>query len=72
LSEGHKDLGEAVATEEGCQVDLSWLAGREVVAASSGLDKLVITFRDGQTLSIQASVWKGAAFLAFTPWKAPS
>lgn len=55
----------------GCQVDWSWLSGREIASASSTLDKLVITFVDGETLTIQASLWKGQAFLAFSPWKAP-
>lgn len=56
--------------EAGCRVDWSWLEGRDVMSATSTLDKLIITFGDGQTLTVQASLWKGQAFLAFTPWKA--
>ncbi len=61
---------ESEATDAGCLVDWSWLEGREVASATSSLEKLVITFRDGETLTIQASSWKGKPFLAFTPWKA--
>ena len=60
----------ATPTDAGCQVDWSWLEGREIASATSSLEKLIITFRDGQTLAVQASSWKGKAFLAFTPWKA--
>lgn len=56
-------------TAGGCQVNWSWLAGREIASAESTLDKIVITFADGETLKIQASLWKGQAFLAFSPWK---
>ena len=57
-------------TDSGCQVDWSWVEGRQIASATSTLDKLIITFRDGETLTVQASLWKGQAFLAFTPWKA--
>jgi len=57
------------SVDSGCRVDWSWLEGREIASATSDLEKLVITFRDGQTLKVQASVWKGQAFLAFDPWK---
>ena len=57
-------------TDSGCRVDWSWIEGREIASAQSSLDKLVITFEDGETLTVQASLWKGQAFLAFTPWKA--
>lgn len=66
------DATQTTATDDGCQVDWSWLAGREVASATSTLDKLVITFRDGETLTVQASLWKDKPFLAFTPWKARS
>jgi hypothetical protein len=56
--------------DSGCLVDWSWLEGRQIASATSNLEKLVITFRDGETLTVQASSWKGKAFLAFTPWKA--
>ena len=58
------------ATQDGCSVDWGWLEGREIVAATSTLEKLVISFQDGETLTVQASSWKGKPFLAFTPWKA--
>jgi hypothetical protein len=72
LSEDTASRAETATTEEGCQIDWSWLAGREVATATSGIDKMTITFRDGQVLTIQASVWKGESFLAFNPWKAPN
>ena len=72
LSGNTENSGETATTEEGCQIDWSWLAGREIASATSGIDKMVITFQDGQTLTIQASVWKGEPFLAFNPWKAPN
>lgn len=62
---------EATDAEAGCRVDWSWLEGRRIASADSTLDKIVITFDDGETLTIQASLWKGQAFLAFSPWKAP-
>jgi hypothetical protein len=71
VSQGQEIREEPTPTEEGCQVDFGWLAGREVASVDAGLNKMLITFRDGQTLSIQASVWKGEAFLAFNPWRAP-
>lgn len=58
------------ALDSGCGVDWSWLEGREIASATSDLQKLVITFRDGETLTVQASIWKEQAFLAFTPWRA--
>lgn len=58
-------------TEDGCRVDWSWLHGRRIVGATSTLDRLVLTFEDGQTLTVQASLWKQQAFLAFAPWRAP-
>jgi len=51
-------------------VDWSWLAGREIAGASSDLRRLVIRFTDGQTLTVEASIWKGQPFLAFTPYRA--
>ena len=55
----------------GCRVDWSWLAGREVVGAESDLQTLVLTFRDGQTLTVRAGLYGGAPFLSFVPWQAP-
>lgn len=65
-----RETGVAVEADGGCQVDWTWLEGREIAAATSSLDKLIITFRDGETLTVQASTWKDKAFLAFNPWKA--
>jgi hypothetical protein len=62
----------STSADSGCAVDWSWLNGREIASAISDLDTLVITFRDGQTLKIRASMWKGKPFLAFDPWKAAS
>ena len=61
---------DATSSDSGCQVDWSWLEARRIASATSSLDKLVITFEDGETLTVQASLWKGQPFLAFTPWKA--
>ena len=53
-----------VAQDSGCQVDWSWLVGREIVGATSDLDSLVLTLSDGQTLKVKAALWQGKAFLA--------
>ena len=66
------DRQSPAGSDSGCQVDWSWLAGRTVASAVSTLDTLVITFADGETLTVQASNWKNQPFLAFTPWKAPA
>jgi len=55
----------------GCDVDWSWLAGREVAGARSDLQSFVLTFRDGQTLVVRAAVYQGAPFLSFTPCGPP-
>ena len=60
---------ETTADASGCQVDWSWLKGREIAAVTSNLDRLIVTFTDGETLTVQASLWKGQAFLAFSPWR---
>ena len=65
----HDQAITSVEDDSGCQVDWSWLEGREIAAVTSSLDKLTITFRDGETLSVQASVWQDRPFLAFNPWK---
>jgi hypothetical protein len=72
MSTGAGDQQSSGGGESGCQVDWSWLAGRTVASAVSTLDTLVITFADGETLTVQASSWKNQPFLAFTPWKAPA
>lgn len=65
-----EDATAGPAGEPGCAVDWSWLAGREIAGASSNLKRLVIRFTDGQTLTVEASIWKGQPFLAFTPYRA--
>jgi len=69
VDETRQTAAGAQSADSGCQVDWSWLEGREIASATSNLEKLVITFRDGETLTVQASSWKGKPFLAFTPWK---
>ena len=59
----------ATESDSGCRVDWSWLEGRAIAAATSSLDRLIITFEDGETLTVQAALWKDQPFLAFTPWK---
>ena len=54
---------------DGCTVDWSWLAGREVVSAQSDLQSIVLTFRDGKTLTVRATLYQGTPFLAFDPWR---
>lgn len=56
---------------EGCDVDWSWLVGREILAARSDLQSLVITLRDGQTLTVRAALHAGTPFLSFAPWHEP-
>jgi hypothetical protein len=54
---------------EGCAVDWSWLVGREITSARSDLQSFLLTFADGQTLTVHAAMYDGKAFLSFTPWK---
>ena len=61
----------AVGAANGCEVDWSWLAGRELAGAQSDLQSLVLTFRDGQTLVIRAALYQGVPFLSFAPWGHP-
>jgi hypothetical protein len=70
----HDDLThvETAAEDEGCTVDWSWLSGLEIEAATSDLQRLRIRFKNGQTLTVQATTYQGRAFLAFDPWKPPS
>ena len=60
-----------ISAANGCGVDWSWLAGREVANAQSDLESFVLTFRDGQTLVVRAALYQGAPFLSFTPWGPP-
>ena len=71
MAEQPNEPGTEADAAGGCQVDWSWLQGREIVAATSDLDTLLLTFRDGQTLRVQAALWQGKAFLAFDPWRPP-
>jgi hypothetical protein len=70
VNESRETQAATESTQDGCAVDWSWLQGREIASATSTLDKLVVTFSDGETLTVQASSWKGQPFLAFTPWRA--
>ena len=69
----HDDLTQvdALAEDQGCTVDWSWLQGFEIESATSDLQRLQIRFTNGQTLTIQSATYQGKAFLAFDPWKAP-
>ena len=58
----------SISATNGCDVDWSWLAGREIARGRSDLQSLVLTFRDGQTLVIRAGLFQGEPFLSFTPW----
>jgi hypothetical protein len=57
--------------EGGCEVDWSWLVGERVVEVHNSLEAVTIKFENGLEWKIQAQLWKGAPFLAFTPWKRP-
>jgi hypothetical protein len=56
----------------GCSVDWSWLAGRKIASATNDLQSITIVFEDGQTLKIQALLYKDAAFLSFNPYQNPA
>jgi hypothetical protein len=58
-------------SEPGCYVDWGWIAGKEIESAESDLTHWRVRFTDGQTLTIQASLYRGKPFLAFDPYKAP-
>jgi hypothetical protein len=60
----------ALNDDGGCEVDWTWLAGQKIRDIRSSLDALTITFESGLTWTVQARLWKGAAFLAFDPWRA--
>jgi hypothetical protein len=61
----------ALNEEGGCAVDWSWLGGERIKEVRSTLDVLTITFESGLEWTVQARLWKGAPFLAFTPYEAP-
>ena len=56
----------------GCAVDWSWLAGERIAAVTNSLEAIEIRFESGLTWKVEARLWKGAPFLAFEPWKAPT
>ncbi len=59
------------AKNDGCGVDWSWLAGRKIAHATNDLQSMTIEFEDGLTFKIQTMLYKGEAFLSFTPYKDP-
>ncbi len=59
----------AYSADDGCTVDWSWLRGLEIASATSDLQHWQVRFTNGQTLTIQASDYKGKPFLAFNPYK---
>jgi hypothetical protein len=61
--------GSDASEDEGCTVDWSWLRGLEIASATSDLQHWRVRFTNGQTLTIQASDYKGKPFLAFNPYK---
>ena len=70
--EGHDEItrvGEPSDKANGCPVDWSWLEGLEIESATSDLKHWRVCFTNGQTLTIQASNYRGEPFLAFTPYK---
>jgi hypothetical protein len=58
--------------EGGCAVDWSWLHGQRIVAVTSGLDFLTITFESGLVFTTRALLWEGKPFLAFNPHAPPT
>jgi len=58
-------------SEQGCGVDWSWLEGRTIAHATNDLQNMTIEFEDGLTFKIQALLYKGQSFLAFSPHKNP-
>lgn len=57
--------------QSGCLVDWTWLAGQEIKEATSDLQSLIITFKDGQTLKVRALKYKDDPFLSFDPYYPP-
>jgi len=62
----------ALNDDGGCEVDWSWLRGERIASVRNSLDSVEIRFESGLTWKVDARLWKGAAFLAFDPWKAPT
>ena len=57
--------------QSGCLVDWSWLEGQEIAGATSDLQNLIITLKNGQTLKVRALMYKGEPFLSFDPYYPP-
>ncbi len=62
-------VSEPGSNQEGCYVDWGWLRGREIESVESDLTHWRVRFTDGQTLTIQASLYQGKPFLAFDPYR---
>ena len=57
--------------QSGCLVDWAWLEGQEIAGATSDLQNLIITLKNGQTLKVRALMYKGQPFLSFDPYYPP-
>lgn len=66
-----EERAEPETSDPGCGPDWSWLAGEEIVAARSSLDRLTLQFRSGRTLTVRAGLWRRQPVLLFDPWRAP-
>lgn len=67
----HDELTEVDESIEdsGCTVDWRWLQGAQIESVTSDLQHWRVRFTNGQTLTVQAAIYQGKAFLAFDPWK---
>jgi hypothetical protein len=72
LEDTEKPVAETGNTNPGCSVDWSWLVGRKIASATNDLQSMTFKFEDGQTFKIQALIYKGEAFLAFSPYQDPN
>jgi hypothetical protein len=63
---------DAAGADGGCTVDWGWLAGQEIESVTSDLQHWRVRFKSGLTLTVQAGMFQGKAFLMFDPWKAPA
>jgi hypothetical protein len=69
MANGEQQAHTTASTDDGCMVDWTWIEGATITAATSRLDAFVLTLSNGETLTVQAALWQGKPFLAFTPWK---
>ncbi len=53
----------------GCEVDWSWLEGRQVARVTNSLDELTVEFAAGQSFTVRALLWEGKPFLSFDPYR---